>query len=259
MATVLHMDTEAVRAVGQQLAQQAETIRQQAQGLAASVHGMNWQGPGREMLVGEFDQIQQALLQFADQGTALNRRLEREVEEWEAVAMGSGGPASSGQDVITMEEVTGVHVDDLGGDNQPPLPEGLEKTVRDITTLIKIFFSDVLKDNPALKDSLKGLGLGVGILADEDFNRNLERAVAGELGKVWVKGMAAPLFLYSDSRQLVGRVLETAVRSTGNTQAADHIHTVFASYDFSAAAEQFSEQFFDMVKRALEGPPKQVA
>ncbi len=156
MTTVLHMDTDAVRAVGQQLAQQAETIRQQAQGLAASMHGMNWQGPARDMLVGDFEQIQQTWLQLADRGNALSRRLEREVEEWEAIAAGSGGPASSAQEVITPGEVAGVHVDNSGGDNQPPLPEGLEKTVRDITTLIKIFFSDALKDNPVLKDSSKG-------------------------------------------------------------------------------------------------------
>ncbi len=249
MSIILHMDTDTVHATAQQLNQAADTMRTQFESLSTSAQGMDWQGPARDLLLGDFERALLTAQELADQIAAFSQRLQREADEWEQMAQMSSNAGGLGNEGGKSPN----------GDDQPPLPEGLEMTVRDITTLIKIFFSDVLKANPAIKDGLKGLGLGVGILADEDFNRNLERAVAGELGKVWVKGMAAPLFLYSDFRQLVGRVLETAVRSTGNTQAADHIHTVFASYNFSAAAEQFFEQLFDIVKRALEGPPKQVA
>ncbi len=86
MAIILHMDTDHVRSVSQQLSQASEAVRAQLQSLSGNVQGMNWQGPGRDTFVAEFEQTTQAVYTSLESANALSQRLQREADEWEQVA-----------------------------------------------------------------------------------------------------------------------------------------------------------------------------
>lgn len=100
---ILHMETDTVRGVAQQLKANAVTIQAEHQNLNRSVQNLTlvWQGGSAD----QFSQQTQALLtqiqQVLQQGEELGNRLECEVAEWEQVAAslngaGNGVPGSAG-------------------------------------------------------------------------------------------------------------------------------------------------------------------
>lgn len=84
---VLHMVTESVRGMGQQIQQMSDMLQQQRQQLTYSMHNLSnsWQGPSASIFIGEIQPMLQQLGYFADVGALLNQRLQREVNEWEQV------------------------------------------------------------------------------------------------------------------------------------------------------------------------------
>lgn len=91
---ILHMETEAVCATGQQINQASESLRQQAQHLHGRIQQLanEWQGPSSRIFEGQMQGILQRVTQMAEMGAQLCQRLQREVEEWEraASALSSG-------------------------------------------------------------------------------------------------------------------------------------------------------------------------
>jgi len=96
MTNILHMDTDLVRSVSQQLSQASEAARAQLQSLNGNVQSLNWQGPGRDMFVTDFERTNQALYAALENANALSQRLQREADEWETVAADSGASTGSG-------------------------------------------------------------------------------------------------------------------------------------------------------------------
>ena len=89
---VLHMDTEAVRGVGNQLGQSAESLRQQSQQLR-SVTGRlmgEWQGGSASMFESEMLALLQRVGQSAESGASLHQRLDREIQQWLMVSQSLG-------------------------------------------------------------------------------------------------------------------------------------------------------------------------
>lgn len=84
---VLHMETDLVRSVGNQMQQASASMQQQTQQLNNSVQNLAnaWQGPSASIFMGEIQPMMQRLNQFANTGELLNQRLQREVDEWESV------------------------------------------------------------------------------------------------------------------------------------------------------------------------------
>lgn len=93
---VLHMETDATRAVGQQLEHTAGTLRQQSQQLAYVLQNLSgdWQGPSAAIFASEIQPLLHQFHQSANAGELLNQRLQREVAEWENVGS-TFGPGSS--------------------------------------------------------------------------------------------------------------------------------------------------------------------
>lgn len=85
---VLHMDTEAVRGVGTQLGQSAESLRQQGQQLRTITSHLaaEWDGGSADMFDAEMQILLQKLGQSAEVGGALHQRLEQEIQQWLWVA-----------------------------------------------------------------------------------------------------------------------------------------------------------------------------
>lgn len=86
---VLHMETDATRAVGQQLEHTAGTLRQQSQQLAYVLQNLSgdWQGPSAAIFASEIQPLLHQFHQSANAGELLCQRLQREVAEWERLNM----------------------------------------------------------------------------------------------------------------------------------------------------------------------------
>lgn len=84
---ILHMETDLVRSVGNQLQQASGLLEQQAQQFNQSVHtlGSAWQGSSADIFHGEAQTLLQQLTRLSDAGSILNQRLQHEVDEWEQV------------------------------------------------------------------------------------------------------------------------------------------------------------------------------
>lgn len=82
---ILHMETDLVRSVGNQLQQASGLLEQQVQQFSQSLHtlGSAWQGSSADIFHGEAQTLLQWLTRLSDAGSILNQRLQREVEEWE--------------------------------------------------------------------------------------------------------------------------------------------------------------------------------
>lgn len=101
---LLHMETDATQAVGQQLQQTASTLQQQSQQLVYVLQNLNgeWQGASAAVFTGEMQLLLQQLNQLANNGQTLNQRLQREVDEWEQVAVEFGTGISG---LLTSEDM----------------------------------------------------------------------------------------------------------------------------------------------------------
>lgn len=88
----IHMQTESVLAVARQLQAANQYIREQAAYLENSAHVVEWMGPSRDQFLHELAGLLAGIVRQTEAGAALSQRVEREVQEWEAVSakMGSG-------------------------------------------------------------------------------------------------------------------------------------------------------------------------
>ena len=80
---ILHMETELVRSVGNQMQQASASMQQQTQQLNNSVQNLanSWQGPSASIFLGEIQPTMQRLNQFANTGELRNQRLQQEVAD----------------------------------------------------------------------------------------------------------------------------------------------------------------------------------
>ncbi len=89
---IIHMETETVRSVAQQMGQIMAEMHGQVQTIRNQVQTIDWQGPSREEFVAEFGVLSQSMNSMTDEGGVLAERVQREVDEWEGVdkAFGEG-------------------------------------------------------------------------------------------------------------------------------------------------------------------------
>lgn len=85
---LLYMETDQVRAVGQQIAQTIGEMSSQADSLAASADalGSAWVSEGSSLFLQEYQGLISTIRQLAEVGDAFRNRIETEVAEWERVA-----------------------------------------------------------------------------------------------------------------------------------------------------------------------------
>lgn len=144
MTTVLHMDTDAVRATARQLAQAANDIRNQIQALNGNVQGMGWQGGGREQFVADFEALTGNANNTTEQCVRFGQRLLAEADQWEGIAADSGPP------------LTGITISPYSS-KEPPLSAWAHVT--EVPPLIYGRFSQLAySDSPQASDDLKSQG-----------------------------------------------------------------------------------------------------
>lgn len=85
---LLYMETDQVRAVGQQIAQAIGELSSQADSLSASADslGSAWVSEGSSLFLQEFQGMISTIHQLAQTGDSFRNRIEAEVAEWERVA-----------------------------------------------------------------------------------------------------------------------------------------------------------------------------
>lgn len=83
--TILHMQTESVRAMTVELLRTAEEIRTQMQSISGSVQSVEWIGSNHDQFIEEIQQIIQGFTQKMEDGDVLARRVQNEVDEWEQI------------------------------------------------------------------------------------------------------------------------------------------------------------------------------
>ena len=91
--TTLHMETDTVRAMVNQLKQTAEAMRSQAQVLNSSAQNADWIGPSRDEFVSEVEGILRQLDAQVESCIALAGRCDAEVAEWETTSSSFGASA----------------------------------------------------------------------------------------------------------------------------------------------------------------------
>ena len=82
MSSVIHMETEQVRAIARQLQQMSNDIHQAILNVGKMLHGLDWQSPSRERYINKFEQLKREMCAYAEEGTTLGLRLQREEDEW---------------------------------------------------------------------------------------------------------------------------------------------------------------------------------
>ncbi|KAA3661737.1 MAG: CHAP domain-containing protein [Chloroflexi bacterium] len=89
--TLLHMETDLVRNMGDQLHQTSVSLQDQTQTISHSIQTLSgvWQGASATIFIGEIQPLMQALHQLSTAGETLNKRLQQEVDEWERIASSS--------------------------------------------------------------------------------------------------------------------------------------------------------------------------
>lgn len=82
---LLHMETDMVRGMGQQLQTTTESLSQQTETLNHSLYNLqnNWYGTSSDFFAQELNGILHTLRQIVSNGSQLSQRLQREVAEWE--------------------------------------------------------------------------------------------------------------------------------------------------------------------------------
>lgn len=98
--TTLHMDTDIVRALANQMKQSVDAIRCCAQSLNNSTQNIDWFGPSRDEFVMETGSIIRQLDAQSEVGGALAGRVVSEVAEWENAASSFGMDAGQIQAIF---------------------------------------------------------------------------------------------------------------------------------------------------------------
>lgn len=87
MSKILHMETDHVRSVADQMSQASDEIIQALDGISGAVQSVDWSGPGRDSFVAQFSRVARTLSQQAKEGQELGKRLQQESNEWESLAI----------------------------------------------------------------------------------------------------------------------------------------------------------------------------
>lgn len=98
MATILHMDTDAVREFSRWMTQAIEEMKSQVDQTAGSVQSMSWISPAHDQFIVEYEQARAALQRLLEEGRAINQQVTNEVSEWEMAAVNVAGNVASGTD-----------------------------------------------------------------------------------------------------------------------------------------------------------------
>lgn len=96
MGNILHMETDAARAVAQKLSTLAETLVSHSDALSGALNGLSWQSPSRDEYVANFEQYMRTMRSLSAAAITLSLRMQHEVDEWELAASTFGAPGSSG-------------------------------------------------------------------------------------------------------------------------------------------------------------------
>lgn len=149
--TVLHMETESVRAMAAQIRQAAEAIRSQAQTLNSSAQVIDWLGPSRDEFVMEVEALLRLVESQVEAGVILSARMNTEVDEWEQITAVLGVANSSSSDPISSIE--------SGSDLNSPVNQFLQsnRSMSDIEKLLKTLYAT----KPlVIEEAINKIGLG---------------------------------------------------------------------------------------------------
>lgn len=118
---VLHMNTEAVRAMGRQLGISADSLCQQAQQLTGRIQTLatSWDSTSADLFDTAMQGFLRQLTQTGEQATSLSQRLEQEVVQWEQAAAQLGG----GTGVLPEQPITPMPVPPSGEDKPDISPK----------------------------------------------------------------------------------------------------------------------------------------
>ncbi|MCL4868732.1 MAG: hypothetical protein KJ063_07185 [Anaerolineae bacterium] len=118
---LLHMETDTVRTVGQQLNQATNSIQQHSQQLAQSAQTLvsAWEGNAANLFTNEIQLSIKQISLLAESGTVLNQRLQREILEWEQVAaqLGNGLLNKTGNAILLGQETISNHLPNINPDS----------------------------------------------------------------------------------------------------------------------------------------------
>lgn len=93
--TILHMETDTVRAVASQLVRTAELIHTELQSMVQSANSADWVSASRDQFTAEMAQLNNEINQQAEAAKVLAQRVESEVQEWEELSEASAVKTSS--------------------------------------------------------------------------------------------------------------------------------------------------------------------
>lgn len=133
MATIIHMETELVRQMAQQLNETAVNINDVISSLAGTVQSADWQGNSRYEFEAEFQRLASQLKTLTEQATDLSQKVQREVAEWETISGSFGsmsaqpGLAVNYLGLIGETTVLGTAVEGENWVQPNPLNEGIGK------------------------------------------------------------------------------------------------------------------------------------
>lgn len=106
-SNLLHIDTDQVQSISNQMIQAQDEIEQNTQRVLAEVNSLDWMSPGRDSLIAEMESLAQQVRQLTEQGHQLAQRLNQEISEWETAAQSFTG--------VSAANGVGTNVVDSGG------------------------------------------------------------------------------------------------------------------------------------------------
>lgn len=92
--STLHMDTENVRALANQMRANLQALQDNLQNLYNAANGLDWQGANRDQFSQELEQIVRTISTHFESGIQLSQRVQAEADEWERIASESGAAFS---------------------------------------------------------------------------------------------------------------------------------------------------------------------
>lgn len=107
MPSTLHIETDQVQSLANQLLRTQDEIEQNTQRILSDVNSLDWMSPGRDNFIAEMEALYQQVCQLTEQGRQLAQRLNQEINEWETAAQSFTG-------VSAVNEV-GINIIDSGG------------------------------------------------------------------------------------------------------------------------------------------------
>lgn len=194
--TILHMETDTVRAVAGQLAQTVEFIQAEMQSAAQSANNADWMGGSRDQFMEEMTRLSHAIIQQADAAKVLSRRVESEVQDWEeatatlsASGIGSavigGGGGTGGDGPLPIPVPTPTPKPDPSSNEDASLPEDMIRLLDDLLKPIDWIsnsadatrkFNKALEDLGRLLNGMTGQRGNIKMMSEfGDFLRNAEK------------------------------------------------------------------------------------